>query len=92
MSAIALLVRFLFVLVVLRMISRTVAAFLRPREAEPARPRARAKPATDLVRDRVCNTFLPQDRALRAVVDGKPEFFCSEACRDRALLKASLAS
>jgi YHS domain-containing protein len=89
-SAIAIFLRFLFVLVLLRMISRTVAAFLRPRAPEPARPRV--KPPTDLVRDPVCNTFLPQDRALRAVVDGKPEFFCSEACRDRALLKPSLAS
>jgi hypothetical protein len=90
-TAIAIFVRILFVLVALRMISRTVAAFLRPREAEPSRPRP-AKATTDLVRDRVCNTFLPQDRALRVVVDGKPEFFCSEACRDRALLEASLAS
>jgi hypothetical protein len=88
-SAIAILVRLLFVLVFLRMVLRTAASFLRPRE-EPMRPRP--KPATDLVRDRVCNTFLPQDRALRAVVDGKPEFFCSEACRDRARLEASLAS
>jgi len=79
------------VLVVLRMVFRTAAAFLRPRAA-PAPSRPRTNRATDLVRDRVCNTFLPQDRALRATVAGKPEFFCSEACRDRALLNSSLAS
>jgi hypothetical protein len=38
-----------------------------------------------MVRDRVCNTFLPRQRALRAVVGGREEHFCSAACRDRAL-------
>jgi uncharacterized protein len=89
-TALALFIRLLFVLLVVRMVFRTAAAFLRPRAEAPSRPRTNR--ATDLVRDRVCNTFLPQDRALRAIVDGKPEFFCSEACRDRALLNPSLAS
>ena len=39
----------------------------------------------DLVRDRVCNTFLPRESALRAMVSGREEHFCSAACRDRAL-------
>jgi hypothetical protein len=39
----------------------------------------------DLVRDRVCNTFLPRESALRATVSGREEHFCSAACRDRAL-------
>ena len=38
----------------------------------------------DLVRDRVCNTFLPRERALHALVNGHEEHFCSIACRDRA--------
>ncbi len=46
----------------------------------------------DLVRDRICNTFLPRDRAVRAMVSGREEHFCSEACRDRALTAASQAS
>jgi hypothetical protein len=47
----------------------------------------RSEPApAPLVRDRVCNTFLPRERALVAVVDGREEHFCSTACRDRALL------
>ena len=39
----------------------------------------------DLVRDRVCNTFLPRDRAIHALVNGHEEHFCSTACRDQAL-------
>jgi len=38
----------------------------------------------DMVRDRVCNTFVPRDRALTEVVGGHELFFCSQACRDRA--------
>jgi YHS domain-containing protein len=34
-----------------------------------------------MVRDRVCNTFLPLERALRLERDGREHFFCSEACR-----------
>jgi hypothetical protein len=37
------------------------------------------------VRDRVCNTFLPRERAIHAVVNGHEEHFCSTACRDQAL-------
>jgi YHS domain-containing protein len=38
-----------------------------------------------MVRDRVCNTFLPVDRALRAGRHGETHYFCSEACRTRFL-------
>ena len=87
MSGLALLVRFLFVLVVVRLVFRAAASLFRPRAEGP-----RATPSTALVRDRVCNTFVPKDRALRAIVGGKPEYFCSAACRDRALLHPSPAS
>lgn len=38
-----------------------------------------------MVRDRVCNTFLPRSRALSARVDSEEHFFCSEKCRDEFL-------
>jgi len=46
----------------------------------------------DLVRDRICNTFVPRDRAIRALVNGHEEHFCSTACRDRALADVARAS
>lgn len=49
------------------------------RDATPG-PRQVAGP---MVRDRVCNTFLPQSRAVVLVRDGKEHFFCSEDCRDK---------
>ena len=37
-----------------------------------------------MVRDEVCNTYLPREDALRAVQDGREVFFCSEECRRKA--------
>ena len=34
-----------------------------------------------MVRDRVCNTFLPKSRALTLSVGSEEHFFCSEDCR-----------
>jgi hypothetical protein len=42
-----------------------------------------------MVRDRVCDTFLPRSRALVATVAGREQHFCSPACRDRALRLAA---
>jgi hypothetical protein len=39
----------------------------------------------EMVRDNVCNTFLPRDRALTIMIGGREAHFCSAACRDRAL-------
>jgi YHS domain-containing protein len=45
-----------------------------------------------MVRDRVCNTFLPRDRALIAEHDGATHYFCSESCRSRYLEERRAAS
>ena len=51
-----------------------------------------APPARDpMVRDRVCDTFLPRARALEARVGDETHFFCSEACRDRFLERSPSA-
>jgi hypothetical protein len=85
------LLRFLTVLLLIRFVLRAVALWLRPRPAKaPARPPAAL--VHDLVRDRVCNTFVARDRAVKAIVDGREEHFCSVACRDKALRTLSAAS
>lgn len=33
-----------------------------------------------LVQDPVCQTYVPQKQAIRAVKDGKVHYFCSEEC------------
>ncbi len=81
--------RILLILFVVRLVGRAVAALFRP----ASRPRATPKmEGIDLVRDRVCNTFLPREQAIRSVVAGREEHFCSAGCRDQALAGSSRAS
>jgi hypothetical protein len=85
------LLRFLAFLLLIRFVLRAVAVWLAPRpSSSPARPPA--APVQDLVRDRVCNTFVARDRAIVAVVSGREEHFCSTACRDKAILALSRAA
>ena len=93
MSALALLIgllRILLVLLIVRLVGRFVMAAVRGYRGEVAAPAAEPRLASrELVRDRVCNTFLARDRALTATVAGEVEHFCSAACRDLALAAAA---
>ena len=80
MGIITLVVRILLVLLLVRLVGRFVAAAIRGYRGEAPRLET-----DELVRDRVCNTFLPRARAVLATIDGREEPFCSTACRDRAL-------
>ncbi|HEY8151000.1 MAG TPA: hypothetical protein VIK51_18985 [Vicinamibacteria bacterium] len=73
------LVRIVIVLLAVRFVLRFLAAVVQGYRGAPRR-----EAATDMVRDRVCDTFLPRSRALVAVVDGREQHFCSAQCRDRA--------
>jgi hypothetical protein len=46
----------------------------------------------DMVRDRICNTFVPRSRALLLREGDKEHFFCSEACRKAHLESRKEAS
>lgn len=47
----------------------------------PSSARGTERRAEPMVRDRVCNTFLPRSRALIERVGSEERFFCSERCR-----------
>ncbi len=53
-----------------------------------ARAHQPARAVGRMVRDRVCQTFLPEERALRLEAAGAIHYFCSAACRDRFLAPA----
>ena len=88
MSVLINILRIVVVLFVIRLLGRALAALFRPAPRSASREPAEV----DLVRDRVCNTFVPRDRAVRAIIAGHEEHFCSEACRDRARASVSRAS
>jgi YHS domain-containing protein len=86
---------FILVLVFMRMVSRTLGQLFgttRPERSSGRTRRPAPRQAEDLVRDRICNTHVPRSRALTAVVEGHEEYFCSEACREKALTAARRAS
>lgn len=64
--------------------------------ARPADSRAKATPAARfegaMVRDRVCQTFVPRAKALSLRVGDEEHFFCSSTCRDRFLAASRPAS
>lgn len=41
-----------------------------------------------MVKDEVCQTYLPQDEALSLNFQGKTYYFCSEKCRQKFLTEA----
>ncbi len=66
-------------------------ALRRPRRggSRPARPPMRGATVGSgkMVRDRVCNTFLLETRALRTHIAGDDYFFCSPTCREQFLAR-----
>ena len=61
-----------------------IARFLRGTVRPVRRDRASSSMSDGgvMVRDRVCNTFLPRSRALSLKSGSEEHFFCSERCRD----------
>jgi hypothetical protein len=74
-------VRFVVAFLILRVGLRFLAGVLHGLRE----PQEKMDGGVDMVRDRICNTFVPRGAALTAVVGGHEMHFCSTACRDRAL-------
>jgi YHS domain-containing protein len=78
------LFRFVFYLIIAYIIYLFLRLLMAPRRR--ARPGRAAREASGImVKDEVCNTYLPRDDAIRENWDGKEFFFCSPACRGKFL-------
>lgn len=53
---------------------------LTPARVSAAAPRE-SVPVRSMVRDRICNTFVPRESALSTDLGGERHFFCSERCQ-----------
>jgi YHS domain-containing protein len=38
----------------------------------------------EMVKDEICNTYIPREEALTDVRDGRERYFCSEECRRKS--------
>lgn len=48
-------------------------------------PRVSKRPSGIMVKDEMCNTYLPKEDALKADYAGKEYYFCSNECRQKFL-------
>jgi YHS domain-containing protein len=75
----------LLVLAVMWWLRRLRASFATQQPQGRAGASNAGREAAPLVRDRVCNTFLPRSRALTLRAGGAEHHFCSETCRAKFL-------
>lgn len=77
------IVRLLVILLVVRLVLRFVGGLMQGLRGTPSPPRVDTpRNPVPLVKDPVCGTYLPKDRAI--VGGGSPPvYFCSETCRRR---------
>ncbi|MCU0241372.1 MAG: hypothetical protein MUF51_02995 [Vicinamibacteria bacterium] len=81
------ILRALLVLFLLRMVFRFISGWSQGERRSVERGNATRK----LVRDTVCNTYIPSDLAVTAHIAGHEEYFCSSACRERARVARQMA-
>ena len=79
--------RFLFLCLLVYLGYRVLRGFLtstsRPSATRPER-RKEMGPVDDImVRDPVCQTYIPKRDGIKVVIDGNEHFFCSTECRDK---------
>jgi len=49
------------------------------------RPPSQMRQSNLMVKDEMCNTYLPKEDAIREISEGKEYFFCSAECRKKFL-------
>ena len=48
-------------------------------------PRSQKLPSGAMVKDDICNTYLPKEDAIKETSEGKEYYFCSQECRKKFL-------
>ena len=75
------------------LVQRLVNAGVRgARRASQVPGRDRLGRSVSMVRDRVCNTFLPESSALVSTIAGEKHYFCSDRCRSKFLAGAPVTT
>jgi len=76
--------RLIFYAVIGYLIYKFVMYVLTPQPGKRTSGRAEA-PSGVMVKDEVCNTYLPREDAIKETVAGVDHYFCSPACRGKFL-------
>lgn len=78
--------RLIFYAVIAYLIYKFVMSVLAPLTRTQTRSRAEGRSGV-MVKDEVCNTYLPREDAVRETEGGVDHYFCSQACHDKFLAK-----
>jgi YHS domain-containing protein len=73
--------RIILLLIVLRLVLRFVMGLVQGLSPEGSRTTPRGRGPVPLVRDPVCGTHIPRDRAITSGSGDHLQFFCSDECR-----------
>jgi len=68
---------YVFIFYLVYLVIRIFRAATKPRNTPP--PQVQGV----MVKDEICNTYVPKEAALREVFKGEEHFFCSEECRHK---------
>lgn len=63
-----------------KQVARQVSAALRPKRSEDDRPAAESR---EMVKDPVCQTYIPKASAIQKNVHGETYYFCGTECAER---------
>jgi uncharacterized protein len=78
------LVRIILYAVIFWLILKVVGFFTSAGQSRK-RPRQPKRLSGVMVKDEICNTYIPKEEAIREVRDGREFFFCSQDCRQKFL-------
>ncbi|MHB8054351.1 MAG: hypothetical protein ACYDH3_03795 [Candidatus Aminicenantales bacterium] len=78
------MMRFLFYGLMAYLLYRLVSFFRKLGQTTQAPPPP-SSPSGTMVKDEVCQTYLPREKALRDIIDGEERYFCSQECRQKCL-------
>jgi YHS domain-containing protein len=78
--------RFIFYAVIGYLIYKFVMYVLAPQPGKRTPDRAESLSGV-MVKDEVCNTYLPREDAVKETIEGVDYYFCSPACRGKFLAR-----
>jgi len=77
--------RIIFYALLIYVILKLFRLFQKPASSNRNRVENKIKTQGVMVKDEVCNVYLPKDEAIKTIFQGKEYYFCSEKCKQKFL-------
>lgn len=78
------LLRFIFYALLAYIVYKFIRLYQKLSQKGPS-PRRAKQHSGLMVKDEMCNTYLPREDAIKEIKEGKEFFFCSKECRQKFL-------